>query len=187
MINLETAYVIDNLGNILFSTTSHSAEFVKFTSEQINLMNGQTMIHNHPSGTTFSPDDLELLVNAKLREIRVCTVKRTFSLVYKNDSKYKEYFATDYNNAITSKKQNLDKSFAQLLDKYETKKIGIMESTNECIKMNFEMENYREKWLEDYSAFYGYIYGVCGNETIKTTGMHSSSRKESGRLEALWI
>lgn len=70
----EMAVVYDANGNVLFKQVGESHS-VRFSAEQVKQMKGGVATHNHPLGATFSPEDMNLLRQAQLAEIRACTEK----------------------------------------------------------------------------------------------------------------
>jgi len=67
--DIETAVIIDERGEVLLSKTgTHNS--VTFTDDEVKLMRGATLTHNHPGGTSFSPGDVAMLRRNNLVEIR---------------------------------------------------------------------------------------------------------------------
>lgn len=75
----ETAYVFDANGNIKFKMKG-TADEVKFTSQQIKDMKGCVITHNHPSNSTFSSSDINMLRRSGASEIRASTSYGTYVL-----------------------------------------------------------------------------------------------------------
>ncbi len=87
----ESAYVYDTDGNLLFGKEGDKAE-VNFTTEELSLMRGAIVTHNHPSGwnypnsdirsfgNSFSPEDIRLASCYDLAEIRAVTPKLRFTM-----------------------------------------------------------------------------------------------------------
>lgn len=67
--DFETAAVFDKNGKMLFRKDG-GKDYVSFTDEEVTLMKGAIVTHNHPSGGSFSREDGIMLANGKLREIR---------------------------------------------------------------------------------------------------------------------
>ena len=60
--DFESLAAFDSSGQLLFETTSHEKDSVTMTSAQLDLFreqDGALIMHNHPSGSTFSALDLE--------------------------------------------------------------------------------------------------------------------------------
>ena len=68
----EKAYVFDTNGNKVFSKKGDKSS-VSFTQKEVNSMAGNINTHNHPGGTSFSFDDINVLLQADLKEIRAVT------------------------------------------------------------------------------------------------------------------
>lgn len=67
----ETAIVYKSNGEILFQKKGDK-DSVKFTREQIKSMDGKILTHNHPNGSIFSPQDINIMRRGNLSEIRAC-------------------------------------------------------------------------------------------------------------------
>lgn len=77
--NIETALIIPANGKP-FQKTSGNERKVLFTVEEMKLMSGGLLSHNHSNGTTFSADDIQMLVQTDLQEIRACNSEGAFVL-----------------------------------------------------------------------------------------------------------
>lgn len=77
--NYETAIIYDANGNRKFTQIGKSRN-VNFTDEQISKMEGCVLTHNHPDGTVFSPEDINMLREGQLSEIRACNGKGSYVL-----------------------------------------------------------------------------------------------------------
>lgn len=75
----ESAIVYDSKGTILLKKDGIEHE-VKFTRKELELMKDAVVTHNHPQNTTFSPDDIYMLIHNNIQEIRATTSKGTFIL-----------------------------------------------------------------------------------------------------------
>lgn len=67
----ETAIVYDSNGNKKFIQKGRSSDVI-FSNKQIENMKGCVLTHNHPNGTVFSPNDINVLRRGKLSEMRAC-------------------------------------------------------------------------------------------------------------------
>lgn len=70
--DVEQSVVYDKDMNRIMSKTGKFGEVV-FTDKEVEKMKGCTLTHNHPNGTSLSPDDINLLRLAQLAEIRATT------------------------------------------------------------------------------------------------------------------
>jgi len=78
---IEHCIAVDTKGNIVLEK-SGARNYVKFTAEEFNQMNVDNMLftHNHPSGSSFSGDDLNMLGAYKRgTEIRAVGTKYEYS------------------------------------------------------------------------------------------------------------
>lgn len=77
---VESAYLFDTDGNVIFSKSDNTKNYVTFSEEQVKQFEDNILTHNHPGGSTFSCEDVSLLTYSKMQEIRATTSKGTFSL-----------------------------------------------------------------------------------------------------------
>ena len=75
----ESAIVYDQKGNVILKKDGSQHE-VEFTEKELHLMKDAVVTHNHPKDTTFSPDDIYMLINNNIQEVRATTSKGTFVL-----------------------------------------------------------------------------------------------------------
>ena len=81
--DFETLAAFDSNGQLLFQTTSHEKGSVSVTSAQLNQFwseDGAVIMHNHPSGSTFSPTDLLAEAQRGTRRAIVVTDKDIYIL-----------------------------------------------------------------------------------------------------------
>lgn len=70
--DFESAACVDKDGNVLFFKNGGQSE-VRFTDEEQALCKDNTLTHNHPSSTMFSPQDVSYWLDHDLQEMRVTT------------------------------------------------------------------------------------------------------------------
>jgi SPP1 gp7 family putative phage head morphogenesis protein len=78
---VENAYVIRPNGEVF--TKSGLAEWVEFAENELGLLKGATVTHNHPAEATqwsFSREDLEFFIRYGLKELRATDERYTYSL-----------------------------------------------------------------------------------------------------------
>jgi hypothetical protein len=75
----ESAAVYGANGKLLFENKGGRSS-VHFTSEQVGQMKGATLTHNHPGGSSFSPDDVALAVRTEMAEMRAVSSEWTHSV-----------------------------------------------------------------------------------------------------------
>ena len=73
----ETAILYDSQGKTLLVKTGGESN-VSFSQEEIQMMRGAVLTHNHPYSTTFSWADIAMLGNGHLSEIRAAVEGGTF-------------------------------------------------------------------------------------------------------------
>jgi len=70
----EKAIIIDSDDKIVFAKMGERSS-ITFTVEELELMKGCTLIHNHPSGMTLSEADIKLALHYNLKEIVAFSAK----------------------------------------------------------------------------------------------------------------
>ncbi|MEA3228523.1 MAG: hypothetical protein U9P38_05545, partial [Campylobacterota bacterium] len=94
----EKAIVIDANYSVIFEKMGERNSVV-FTDEELKLMNGCTLIHNHPSGMTLSEADIKLALHYNLKEIVAFSSKGKFYKLTINDKHDKKELVLNYLNA----------------------------------------------------------------------------------------
>ena len=146
---VETAALIGPNGDVLFDKSDGIADAVYFTAEETSMMVDGTLTHNHPGGTTFSKEDVDLTVSRGIRSIRAVhsdgsyELKRQYNI---GDNVPRSYFrfAEDYDSAV-------NKYMKDTVDK-------IWNDTGDADRCNGMVADYRRQWLRDNSASYGWEY-----------------------------
>lgn len=169
----ESACVIDKEGNQLLFKDGEKTE-VSFNWQEVSLMKGATLTHNHPSSSTFSVEDVKIFVNRELQEIRavgsngnthilrrVNEVKNTafeFNTTnYEKESKFIESYIKKYSNSVRKAQADLDsRGFRE--------KIRSGEITQEYAntEMRKSISNNLYKYLNRYAKNYGFEYSMEG-------------------------
>ena len=111
-----------------------SAHAVNFTNKDIKLMKGATLTHNHPSGANFSFDDIGIMSQNDIAEIRAVTKEFTFIMrnpigkiseddLYDNwdlaIGKVKEMKLNNPNMTVLEFNHLHKEEFAKLMEKYQ--------------------------------------------------------------------
>lgn len=78
---IETAVCFDGNGEAIFAQIGDEAS-IRFTKAQRMRMKGKVVTHNHPLGTPPSPEDLYVLKENKVKELRTCGRRGTYVLRY---------------------------------------------------------------------------------------------------------
>ena len=163
---VESAYLFDTDGNVIFSKSDNTKNYVTFSEEQVKQFEDNILTHNHPGGSTFSCEDVSLLTYSKMQEIRATTSKGTFSLRANKDSKSYEKgslaFSEDYSYSIYLRTNHCDGVYEKLLKVYRNFRIDEVEFQKGCDALNSGMAEFRNTWLEENSHKYGYIYRFQG-------------------------
>lgn len=71
---------------------------VFFTDGEVAKMKGNILTHNHPSGSPFSKQDLDMLAYAKLKEIRAAGKNYTYSMGYQAFDETNTIGLNEFNN-----------------------------------------------------------------------------------------
>lgn len=98
----EKGYLIDNAGKVIFEKVGKERS-IRFTNEELKLMRNNILTHSHPSGGSFSPDDVVLSCYHELNEIRAAGKYRTYILKTKSGASlhvdyWNEYIKPNYEN-----------------------------------------------------------------------------------------
>lgn len=75
----ESAILYNSQGERIF-VKKGKKDSVTFTKDEIAKMKNGVLTHNHPNGTVFSPDDINMLRRGQLSEIRACNSLGTYVL-----------------------------------------------------------------------------------------------------------
>lgn len=147
--SFESLVVIDANGHILLDKSDKSVDSVSISEDEKALMLNATITHNHPSGSTFSWQDLRTLENTMAHEIRaVGSNGITYSLVSGPGASTNGDFFYDYYVAENTYRINT-------VDKVWNNSSQLQEDADKCNRM---LEDYRRQWLKDNSKKYGYKY-----------------------------
>lgn len=76
---VEIAHLYDVEGKLLFKKTGDSGS-VSFDNSEIKRMHNGILTHNHPNGSCFSPEDINILRRGKLLEVRAVTSQGVYRL-----------------------------------------------------------------------------------------------------------
>lgn len=159
---VETAILLDKHGNTLFTESQGNVDSVYFTPDQVNQMKDATLTHNHPSGSTFSVADIDLLVYSDLRELRATSRDQTYRLQrMKGQYPDRLQFAQDFANARQSNKAVLDAKYQKIAsDYFGAGRISWEEYADRCAALDKELNSMNSQWLKNNSRRYGYRYGI---------------------------
>lgn len=81
----EEGAILSPDGEVLASKRGE-ANRIDWTPQEITLAKGAVLTHNHPTGQSFSPDDMRFLIEHSLDEIRAVTPEYTYTARVKPDA-----------------------------------------------------------------------------------------------------
>lgn len=125
---IEWANCSTRSGKTLFEKTDNATNYIKFSNDQIELMKGNILSHNHPRGTSFSDSDIGLAMKAKVQETRIAAKQYNYSMKA-GRSEWTEKF---YINSVMPEFQKMNIEFRTEL----IKKIESGEKTREFANLN---------------------------------------------------
>lgn len=157
---IETAVVLDGSGKVIFRESSGAPNYVKFSADQLAKMNGMTLTHNHPSNSTFSSEDIALLVVNKLKSIRATGESRTYQLSKVGKDSIGKDFAVDFKKAMRENKKITDAEYDKIKRNCERGNISFVEFEKEIRGLNKKLNNLNSEWLKENAKAYGYRYSV---------------------------
>lgn len=123
-------------------------------------MDGANLTHNHPSGSTFSAEDIALLVNSWLNSIRAVGKFVAYELKQMKSITKNKLFAHDFQSECDRLKTKSDNIYRRITEQYKTFGITYEEYTNKVDALNAEVNVHRSEWLKKNSKTYGYKYSV---------------------------
>ena len=134
----ESAGLYDSKGSLLFKKDGGKDQ-VKFEWYETHQMKGNYLTHNHPSDSSFSKADIQVLAGSGLSEIRAVTKTRTF--VMKSNKHYtdKKDFSTLKRDISKSER----KVMSNLSNKYRN---------GEITKKQYEEMGWHETWIDFTSS-----------------------------------
>lgn len=176
-LSYESAAVIGKDGKILVEKDG-GENYVKFSLEELSMMNNAILTHNHPGGSCFSAEDIQVLEYHGLSEMRATTANNgTFSLKRMSEverpAEQKEFYdligekpgkrgdlAVDY-HAERSKAQantisEMDRWVPQAMARGEV----TQQQANDMLTSG--INDRVTKWLTDNAPYYGYQYSNEG-------------------------
>lgn len=160
---VETAVLLNKNGKIVFTESQGYTDSVYFSPDQVSQMKDQILTHNHPSGSTFSGADIDLLVQNDLKEIRATSADQTYRLRKMNGTfPDKSKFAQDFTAARQANTAACDKKYHQYQNSFNAGSITQSEFADKCVALTKELNALNSDWLKTNARRYGYRYGVIG-------------------------
>lgn len=157
---VETAILLDKRGNTIFVESNGATNVVQFTTEQLAKMKGANLTHNHPSGSTFSPEDVAVLTAHGLNSIRATGKERTYQLSVIKGVAQNKNFANDYQKAKQENKKVTDRLYRKYEKQYNSGKISYTEFQSKLPQLDNKANQMNSEWLKRNSKKYGYKYSV---------------------------
>lgn len=171
--NFESAAVIDGDGNQLFFKDGQHSE-VRFSRLECMQMNNNTLTHNHPRCSMFSPEDLNCMIMNNMYEIRATNRDGTTYSMRRADGGFVASKAVDFVGAYANEYPKSHKyAQADLDSRGFAAKIFNGEITHE--EANIEFGRATAKYMAEYAERTAPEYGLVF--TIE----HSSPMKKSLR------
>jgi len=137
--NYESAGLYDNKGNLIFKKDGGKSQ-VKFEWYETHQMKGNILTHNHPTDSSFSKADIQVLTGSGLSEIRAVTKTRTFVMKSNKHFTDKKEFSTlkrDINKVEKKVMLDLSRKYRKgdiTMDEY--KSMGWDETWKEFVSLN---------------------------------------------------
>lgn len=158
---VETAFCLDKDGNELFRESQGAVSYVMLSPDQTTKMKDANFTHNHPSGTTFSTEDISLCVKTEAASFRATSTLTDYELArMKGSYPNRANFANDYQAAQDAAKRITDKEFAGIEAAHNNGQITDEQFQKECDRLNGVLASERDKWLRKNAKRYGYRYTV---------------------------
>jgi hypothetical protein len=118
----ETAGIFDYNGNVIIDKRG-GKNYVQFEPDEVAKMKGNILTHNHPSGSSFSSEDIYMLTSGKINEIRAVSTYADYNLKITGGGE------SDFSYlSPTGIKNKYNDIRIDLQDKYQTKVTAGMDS-----------------------------------------------------------
>lgn len=156
----ETAILLDKKGNTIFTQSSGAAGAVYFTPEQTAKMKGANLTHNHPHGSTFSPEDISVLTMHGLNSIRATGKERTYQLSVIKGNSQKSDFSSAYRTAMKENRKVTDRLYKKYEKQYNSGNMSYTEFQSKLPELNRRLNSLHSDWLKKNANKYGYKYSV---------------------------
>ena len=150
---VEHASVIGKDGTVIFTKSENKADEVNFTTKEASMFKDNVFTHNHPNGSLFSSDDINLAFVTALKEMRAChangyySLERQFNVGANVPQKYFN-FSSDYEQAIANYKTNVtDKEWA-----------SSKQTSADADRLNKKVHDFMADWLKKNAMSYGWKF-----------------------------
>ncbi len=150
----ETCAVIDWNGRILQSAKGNAHE-VKMNPYAV--LNCSVITHNHPSGLSFSVEDIETFVEGKVYQMRASTdIGKTY-VITRTQKYVPSWLIKDYEKSIAFGGEG-EERIQELIEQYSEKGLSPAEATLHAAC------DYREEWLKEREKKYNIKFEVEWDE-----------------------
>ena len=150
---------LDRNGSVIFRKSSGAKNYVQFTPSQLEKMKDRVLTHNHPSGSTFSSEDVILMAAHELKGIRAAGKTKTYQLSKKSNSQG-NVLAADYKVAMSDNKKITDAKYRKMQKDFKKGRIDYQEYSEMLQTLNEELNQLNSDWLKENAKSYGYRYSV---------------------------
>lgn len=142
--SFESAFLYGENGTVILSKNGLAHE-VEFTDQEMKLFKGNVLTHNHPRNTTFSPEDVYMLKNTGLQEIRAAVELGTYTLKWNSEIEK----LPSYDEFVTDFKKSFDYFIKQYLKQFPD---GMKDLDKLNVRVQDANMNYlAKKYKLDYS------------------------------------
>ena len=123
--NFESGFIVDKNGKILMNRRG-GKDFVQLTDSEARSLKGNIFSHNHPSGDSFTGDDIAVMIRSEAIGARAVT--NEFNYVMKSNPALREFGA---DRVFKTWKNEYDIRIARITKKIKTGKITFDEGVKE--------------------------------------------------------
>lgn len=148
--SVEHMIMLDKNGNIALRTSDNNKSTVTMSAEMVAMARDAVFTHNHPSGATFSSQDVETAFRTGMKEIRATapdgstvSLRRNWSLDRPQDPLYKSF-----GFAYWQRTQGIRDS---LLDRINSGELTIEQANRAGDRM-------QRDWLKQNAGRFGWTY-----------------------------
>ena len=181
--DFESAGCVDKDGKVLFFKNGEQSE-VSFTKEERELCRGNTLTHNHPSSSMFSPQDVDYFLEHGLQEIRA-TNREGITYSLSRGKNFQEGDADSFSflykmsrlNAMSETQHDMDShGFQQKLNNGEMTKAQADKEFRRIMAKNLS-----EFWTNNASDFNLEFY-VEKRKVTKSAGAELTATASDGEI-----
>ena len=141
-LNYEKCYVFNEKGDIIFRKGGDESKILFTEQELSKIRYAKVFIHNHPVGTSFSTQDIQLAFILKIGEMRAIGQKYDYSI------KISQRWTDSDWDSFTKEISKIDNDIKDVFDEHINEDLMTIEEAN--------MDHWHTVWLklsESYSSF----------------------------------